>query len=337
MRTTVRVFLIYALLLSSAMPALAQSNTRRMVASGRNAEKIISSESLRSQVEYMTDTCFGGRATGSAGANEAAFWIVRRFQRAGLLPLSGRMSRSFTVTNGPDTLVGHNIMGFMPGQRRTVRESYILVIANYDSHGRINGNVYPGADSNASGVVAMLSIADMFARMKELGRSYGKNMIFIALDGKERNSKGAEILWEEIRSGRLKDPISGETIVAEKIHSAIFLDILGGTLSPTGNRKDYMMMLSGGQYTYDLARANDGPGIGLDISYDYYGSENFTELFHKKLGGQRIFSENNVLCVVFTSGITMQTNKVTDTAESLDYEVLRRRIFLIFHWLERVL
>lgn len=53
----------------------------------------------------------------------------------------------------------------------------MIIAAHYDSHGVIDGNLYPGADSNASGVVAMLNLAVMFGKMKELGRDYGKNLI----------------------------------------------------------------------------------------------------------------------------------------------------------------
>jgi len=38
--------------------------------------------------------------------------------------------------------------------------------------------------------------------------------------------------------------------------------------------------------------------------------------------------------VLFTSGITMNNYKPRDTAETLNYEVLKRRIWLIWHWLE---
>ena len=51
----------------------AQNAGVRMVASGRNAERIISEQKLQDQVEYLTDTLFKGRATGTRGANETAF------------------------------------------------------------------------------------------------------------------------------------------------------------------------------------------------------------------------------------------------------------------------
>ena len=328
-----KIFALILLVVNSG-ELFAQQSEVKMVPSGRNAEKVIDADNLKLQVEFLTDTIFKGRATGSKGAAEVALWISRRYESAGLMPFDGSWSRSFKV----DDAVGRNILGFLPGKREGSKEMYTIVSAHYDSHGIIDGNLYPGADNNASGVVAMISIAEMFDKMKRLGRSYGKNLIFVATDAKERNSAGAEALMDELRNGSLKDPVSGETITLDKIHSTVVLDILGSTLEPLHkDRKDFLIMLSGGQYTFDLTRANEGKGMGLDISTSYYGSKSFTEMFHSRFGDQKIFVQNGLVCAVFTSGITMKTNKTTDTADTLDYEVLRKRIFLIFHWLEKIL
>lgn len=359
---------IFILLLADAAALSAQQNSVRMVPSGRNAEKYISSESLRREVEFLSAPSFGGRASGTRGATEAAFWISRHYASIGLIPFDGSWSRSFRLpaeggtggtggtggmrgtggTDGGSALknddegcrgaVGRNIIGFLPGKNTSGKDKYVIIAAHYDSHGVIDGNLYPGADSNASGVVAMLNLAVMFGKMKELGRDYGKNLIFVATDAKERNSAGAEALMAEIRSGSLRNPSSGEAITMDKIYATVVLDIIGSTLEPIHKgRNDFLIMLSGGQFTFDLTRANEGPGLGLDIATNYYGSQSFTEMFHRRFGDQKVFTQNGLTCAVFTSGITMLTNKTSDTAGTLDYEILRKRIFLIFHWLEKIL
>jgi len=397
-------FFIFILLLADAAALSAQQNSVRMVPSGRNAEKYISSESLRREVEFLSAPSFGGRASGTRGATEAAFWISRHYASIGLMPFDGSWSRSFRLpaeggadgtrgtdgtdgmrgtdgtdgmrgTDGTDGMhgtggtdgmhgtggtdgmhgtgggsalknddegcrgaVGRNIIGFLPGKNTSGKDKYVIIAAHYDSHGVIDGNLYPGADSNASGVVAMLNLAVMFGKMKDLGRDYGKNLIFVATDAKERNSAGAEALMAEIRSGSLRNPSSGEAITMDKIYATVVLDIIGSTLEPIHKgRNDFLIMLSGGQFTFDLTRANEGPGLGLDIATNYYGSQSFTEMFHRRFGDQKVFTQNGLTCAVFTSGITMLTNKTSDTAGTLDYEILRKRIFLIFHWLEKIL
>ena len=75
----------------------------------------------------------------------------------------------------------------------------------------------------------------------------------------------------------------------------------------------------------------------LDLAFDYYGSKDFTDLFLRRIGDQKFFVERSVPTVLFTSGITMDTNKVTDEAAKIDYEVFYKRVRLIFHWVERMM
>ena len=118
------------------------------------------------------------------------------------------------------------------------------------------------------------------------------------------------------------------------------LDQLGSTLSPvTKGNPDYLMMLSeeasGRRST--LMSAEKTQRIGLELAFDYYGSKDFTKLFYRKISDQKIFLENGVPAVMFTSGITMLNNKPGDTPDTLDYTVLMKRIRLIFYYLERIL
>ena len=334
MKTKSGYFLIILLMLATSGALQAQKAGVKMVPSGRNAEKVITAEGLMSQVEFLSDTLLNGRETGTSGAVETSFWICKRFEQDGLMMMGNTWSHSFLAGDR----IGHNIIGFLPGQRSSGNEMYTIVSAHFDNHGVIDSNLYPGADSNASGVVAMVSIADMFKKMKDLGRSYGRNLIFVGTDAKELSSAGAEALWNEISSGKLKDPVSGETVLPRQIHTFVSLDILGSTLEPYNKgRKDYLIMLSGRQFIYDLKQADEGKGLGLDLGFDYYGSDNFTELFFRRIGDQSVFLQNGILGVVFTSGITKYTNKISDTPETLNYDIFRKRIILIFHWLTKIL
>ena len=49
------------------------------------AHNLVWEDKLYRQVEFLSDSLCGGRATGSAGGNEAAFWIIRNFRESGLM------------------------------------------------------------------------------------------------------------------------------------------------------------------------------------------------------------------------------------------------------------
>lgn len=302
------------------------------------AKALITNEKLAREVSFLTDSICQGRASGTRGGLEAAMWVRRKFEEAGLVSVTGFWTQGFSIGRG---LNGRNVIGMLPGSRSIPCEKYIIVGAHYDHIGMLDGKMYPGADANASGVTAMTSLAEMFGAMRKMGKIYGSNIIFVAFDAKEYDLKGSEALWDMIEYGRLRNPISGEAITKDKISLMVNIDQIGSSLAPVRkDRKDYIIMLGTSSLKRDrrdlLQKCNLEEGIGLDISLDYYGSENFTKIFYR-LSDQRVFVDNRMPAVLFTSGITMNNNKTWDRTENLDIEVYRRRISLMYHWIEKML
>ena len=302
------------------------------------AKALITQEKLEREVSFLTDSICQGRATGTRGNLEAAMWIRRKFEEAGLVSMTDTWTQGFSVRQG---VVGRNVIGMLPGSKSIPCDRYIIVGAHYDHLGTLGGKMYPGADSNASGVTAMTSLAEMFGAMRKMGKIYKSNIIFVAFDAKEFDLKGSEALWDMIRYGRLRNPITGETISKDKITLMVNIDQIGSSLAPvTKERKDYMIMLGTSSLKRDkrdlLQKCNIEYGIGMEIGLDYYGSENFTKIFYR-LSDQKVFVDNKLPAVLFTSGITMNNNKTWDRTDNLDMDVYLKRIRLMYHWIEKML
>lgn len=169
--------------------------------------------------------------------------------------------------------------------------------------------------ANASGVAALLALA------RELPASCRGEVgiVFVVFDGHTADLAGSGAFLERFREQY--PPIL-----------MVNLDQLGSSLAPVRKgRPDYLIALGGDRYRFALESANRGPR--LDLSYDYYGSRAFTDLFYRRVGDQRCFLEAGIPAVMFTSGITEHTNKISDTPATLDYGLLSRRIDLIAAWL----
>lgn len=302
------------------------------------ARNLITPEKIEREVSFLADSICQGRATGTRGGAEAASWIARQFASAGLEMINGSWAQSLVSENGT---TGHNIIGFLPGSSKSHPESYIIIGAHYDHLGTSGGRLYPGADSNASGVVALTSLAQMLTTTHSIGRSFSSNIIFVAFDANDMNLAGSQKLWNLIVAGTLKDPVSGKSITKNKIAFMANIDQVGCTLSPLNkDREDYLIMLGnpGGRRAYSdmLKVCNESYDIGLDLGFTYYGSDNFTKLFYR-LSDQRVFADNRIPAFLFTSGITMNNNKPKDTASTINIEVLQKRIYLIYHWIDKML
>ena len=329
---SVMVFLLLCLIPQSAGAQNAMSREHLP------AKRLVTESKLYHQISFLSDTICNGRGFGSKGGIEAAFWLERQFRRIGLLKLGDTYGKPLT---GSDGKTGRNMIGMLPGSKTTGRDKYIVVGAHYDHLGQIGKQVFPGADANASGVVAMINVAEMLAALKDYGKTHSHNIIFVAFDGKEQGMIGSKTFWKMIEKGELKDPQTKKPITKDKICLMVNFDQIGSSLSPLkSGREDYLIML--GTSSLDptkqdlLTRCNSQYATDLEIDLTYYGSENFTKTFYR-ISDQCVFIDNGIPAVMFTSGITMNTYKPWDKANTLNMEVLRKRIFLIYHWIEEMI
>lgn len=138
-----------------------------------------------------------GRLTGSEGSRRARAFILERFAELGLKPVNGIREQKFSFTHHslkglilpsrpyrqpyPDAT---NVMAMVEGTSEPGR--FVLLTAHYDHLGIREGQVYPGADDNASGVAAMLAAAAWFTENPPK-----RSMVFVAFDGEEQGLQGA--------------------------------------------------------------------------------------------------------------------------------------------------
>ncbi len=125
-----------------------------------------------------------GRRMGSRGSAAARAFLVQRLTRAGLVPLAPGFEQRFPVSMR-DTSVreGVNVVAMVRG---TDTSRVLVVSAHYDHLGVSGGQVYNGADDNASGTAAALAIAEFYARHPPR-----HSIVFAFFDGEELGMPGS--------------------------------------------------------------------------------------------------------------------------------------------------
>jgi len=128
-----------------------------------------------------------GRLTASHGAAMARQYIRSRYQQIRLRSFASDEPyfQPFTHSKGWSDIVGTNVLGWHEGRQH--KQRFIVVSAHYDHLGKRAGHIFNGADDNASGVAAMLSLAQYIA---EHGSQY--SIIFVATDAEEKGLYGAK-------------------------------------------------------------------------------------------------------------------------------------------------
>ena len=306
-----------------ATAALQAQERRRSLGPYTMYEQIVYQAKQERLMTWLSHDMNHGRATGTRDAARVARYIETHFRQYGLEPFcAGSFYQPFLADSASGT-VGRNVIGFVPSA--VPSDEYVLITAHYDHLGVLDGNIYNGADDNASGVTVLLNLADMFGTMKKTRTGPDKNIIFAALDAKELNMAGSKALV-----GRLQEREMTDSIIC-----AINIDQIGTVIEPV-HKADTNFVIVLGEKT--LRRQDRGLidmcnryyNIGLDIDHTFYGSENFTRLFYQ-LSDQIVFHEAGIPALVFTSGFHRHTYKTTDDPDIISYPVMKKRTLLIFY------
>lgn len=216
---------------------------------------------------------------------------------------------SITASIHDFDLPGRNVVACIEGST----EEYIVVAAHYD----VVKEGYPGANSNASGVVTLLEIASRLQLASQV-QPFRRGVIFVALDGHFREYAGAKALLKELGSRRVAQFIS--------------LDIMGNAADPVDKRRPLYLMALGAE-PYRSALKSCAKLGRLETYTEYYRSDSFTRWFYRKTGDQTVFLQAGVPCIVFTSGIAVDTNKPTDTPDKVNLNALHDRSLAISRFL----
>lgn len=156
--------------------------------------KRVNAEQLLADARILSSDEMEGRATGTPGGERARAYIARRFKETGLQPFAGDgFEQPFEMKErrGGAKRAGVNLVGYVRGAKEP--ERLIVVTAHYDHLGVRGGQIYNGADDNASGVATMLALASHFSRERPRN-----SVVFAALDAEEEGLQGAYALVEKL-------------------------------------------------------------------------------------------------------------------------------------------
>lgn len=147
----------------------------------------LDSARLLADLGRLAHDSMAGRGAMTPQNAQAREWLVGEFRRLGLTPVNGTFTHAFVRPArrpGADSIRGTNVLGVVRG--RTDPAKVIVVSAHFDHVGTRNGEVYNGADDNASGTAAVLAMAAHFAK-----RPPAHTILFALWDAEEMGLQGA--------------------------------------------------------------------------------------------------------------------------------------------------
>lgn len=266
---------------------------------------------MRAHIGELSAASLEGRKAGSEGEKAAAEYVAAKFEEYGIELLSPKGGDVFGIkTEAGDTLTSRNVVGYVQGYDKDLRNKYIVVGARLDNLGTMTMTVdgqpveriYYGANGNASGVAMLLELARMVKTNSILFR---RSVLFVAFGASSQTYAGS---WYFLNRS-FKD--------AANIDSMINLDMLG-----TGYNGFYAYTSSNADMNA-LIRMQTGelqPILPELTAEEPYPSDH------------RAFYSNEIPSVFFTTGKYPQHNTDRDTQGIIDYENMERELEYIYNF-----
>ena len=162
----------------------------------QTAAQDIDAIQLLTDVKVLAADSLEGRQAGSEGGAKARRYLQARLDGMNMSPVDseyvevfGRYAQPFTFKGGDGEVQGVNLISQIEGT--TVPDSFIVITAHYDHVGMRDGDIYNGADDNASGTAAVLALAAYFQ-----AHPPQHSMIFALLDAEEMGLRGATAITQ---------------------------------------------------------------------------------------------------------------------------------------------
>lgn len=275
----------------------------------RAAAETITASRLQGYINYLAQPYFRGREAGSSQSQEVAEFLARRLE---LLKVAAAGAEGFFQPFYPGF---RNVLGMMEGREPNAKEAVILLQAHYDHVGignprtsrRLTGEIHPGADDNASGVAALMLIAEALRGLP----SRPRHSILIAFwDAEEKGLLGS------------KHFAVSPTVKLDRIRVSLAVDMIGrlaaeglhvyGTRSAAGLRSL-------------VALENDQTDVPLDFSWKMPVN-----------GDHYVFYTRGIPLLLWHTGEHEDYHTPSDTPDRINQAGLERIVRLMFQTLCRL-
>ena len=171
---------------------------------------LFDSDALLERVKFLSLDSLEGRKTGEKGGLMARDYVVSQFKKYNVVSLLDKYTQPFSFEGRRDkkTYKGANVIGVIKGIKQP--DKYIVISAHYDHVGIRNGEIYNGADDDASGTSALFAFAEYF-KINPPNHS----VVLVAFDAEELGLRGAAHF------------LQANTLEKENIALNINLDMIG--------------------------------------------------------------------------------------------------------------
>ena len=222
------------------------------------------------------------------------------------------------------TIPDRNVLAAIEGSDPRLKNEWVVLSAHPDHNGAAGDTIFHGADDNGSGAVALLAIAEAYAKAAAAGQRPKRSMLFAAFNSEERGPLMGSWGYTEAPAVPLDRTVAminmdmiGRNEEVPENGGARFRGLPVQTAASNANTVT-LLGWSRSTLTQAVERANARYKLTLKKNYD----NNISQLLRRSDSWP--FLQHGVPAIWFHTGLHPDYHLTTDTADRINYEKMER-------------
>ena len=286
--------------------------------------KTITFSDLKTHLKIVASDEMQGRETGSEGQKKAGRYLIAQYQKnnipfpKGATDYYQKVPAAYLNAKSNDNLPdSENIWAFVEGTEKP--DEIVVVSAHYDHIGIENGEIFNGADDDGSGTVALLEIAQAFAKAKAAGHGPKRSMLFLHVTGEEHGLHGSRF-YSENPLFPLKNTVADVNI-----------DMIGRRDEAHKDSNNYIYLI-GSDYLsselYAICESENKKFVNLNLDYKFNDRKDPNRFYYRS--DHYNFAKNGIPVVFLFNGVHADYHQKTDEVDKIEFDALEKRAQLGF-------
>lgn len=218
-----------------------------------------------------------------------------------------------------EEIFSDNVVGLIEGTDK--KEEVVVLSAHYDHVGIQEGQVMNGADDDGSGVVAVMEMAQAFAKAKAEGKGPRRSVLFLLVTAEEKGLLGSQYYTDQNPIFPLANTVANLNI-----------DMIGRIDQRYKDDPNYVYIIGSDRLSTDLH--NIGQQVGEkyfpDLKLDYtYNDPNDPNRFYFRSDHYN-FAKHGIPSVFYFNGTHQDYHQPTDDVEKIHFGKLEKIARYIF-------
>lgn len=224
----------------------------------------------------------------------------------------------FNVRRKVEHLSSENVLGYIEGTDK--KEEVLILTAHYDHLGTDGKEIYYGADDDGTGTVALMEIAEAFAKAKKEGKGPRRSVLIMPVAGEEKGLLGSEYYT--------KNPI----YPLEKTVADLNIDMIGRLDEKHQNNPDYVYVIGSKKlstHLHSISEEANNNHIHIELDYTFDAPDDPNRFYYRS--DHYNFARKKIPIIFYFTGVHEDYHKPTDTVDKINFPKMEKITRLVFH------